>query len=608
MKAQLDGDGAISGLASRSGFRAYRQRAQWAFAVVQRTLRASEFGQIVLCAAVGAFVGAVVDILHESVMFIHSLTYLVPRDAFLSAAEGVSRNRVLLVPAAGGILAGLLALAARRWRAPEVVDPIEANALYGGRMSLSGSLRLTFATLISNGAGMSLGMEAGFTQLGGAIYSYVAQALRLRRADARVMVTAGAAAAIAAAFNAPLAGAFYGFELILGSYAPRALAPVAVASVCAVLVQRSIGHAQTLFRVQGELPLSPESYALVAGMGVVAAGVGVLTMLAVTWTERGLRAARAPDWLRPVVGGLVLSIVALSFPEVLGSGHGAIQLHFDRTWPWLAVSALLVAKIVASAVSVGSGFRGGLFSSSLFIGALMGSAFSEAIANFAPTLVAGKSVYMLAGMASVGAAIIGAPLTMVFLVLEATQDFPLTVAVLVAVIIASTISRLSFGYSFATWRFHLRGLGIRGAHDVGWIADMTVGRLMRSDPKVVMEQMSVRALRDLYPADSAKRLYVVSPAGKYLGVIDLAKAHSRDIDDALDGLVAADLAQERDLFLLPGDNVRTAFLRFEEAQSEALPVLASRSDPRLVGYLTEAYALKRYAQELEKTRLSELGV
>ncbi len=163
--------------------------------------------------------------------WLHVYDFGIPADHYLSEGIGVSRIRLLFVPLMGGLLLGLAARAVRTRRFNEIVDPIEANALHGGRMSLRDSIWLTFTTLISNGAGASLGMEAGYSQLGAGLYSWAGRWFRLRRADLRVFVTAGAGAAIAAAFNAPLAGAFYGYELILGSYTTRALAPVVVATV-----------------------------------------------------------------------------------------------------------------------------------------------------------------------------------------------------------------------------------------------------------------------------------------------------------------------------------------------------------------------------------------
>jgi CIC family chloride channel protein len=583
------------------------RRARAILTAVQRDLRDAEPGQILLCAAMGCFIGAVVDLLREGVAWLHVFDFGIPSDHYLSEGLGVSPTRLLFVPLLGGLVLGLAARAVRAKRLNEIVDPIEANALHGGRMSLRDSLWLTFTTVISNGAGASLGMEAGYSQLGAGLYSWLGRWFRLRRADLRVFVTAGAGAAIAAAFNAPLAGAFYGYELILGSYTTKALAPVVVASVCAALTQRAMSHMKALFDVTGNFNVTSANYVLFAVLGVGAAAVAVAAMQAVTWTERGLRATGLPDWLRPTLGGALLSALALIAPQVLGSGHGAVQFHFDIRWGFWALAALLAMKLVASAISVGSGFRGGLFSSALFLGTLFGAVFAQGAAYFSPGLEAEHNVFMLAGMGAVAAAVIGAPLTMVFLVLEATGDFQVTIAVVIAVTVASTIVRILFGYSFATWRFHLRGLSIRGAHDVGWISDMSVGRLMRNDAKTVPENLGLRALRTAYPVGGAKRLYVVDGGGHYIGSIDTADLHDAEIDDALDGAVAGDLAEGADQFLLPSENIRSALTRFDTLQIETLPVLLSSSQRTVVGYMTEAYALKRYSAELERMRSAELG-
>ena len=198
-----------------------------------------------------------------------------------------------------------------------------------GACSLRDSLWLTFTTVISNGAGASLGMEAGYSQLGAGLYSWLGRWFRLRRADLRVFVTAGAGAAIAAAFNAPLAGAFYGYELILGSYTTKALAPVMVATVSAALTQRAMSHMKALFEVTGGFNVTSGSYFLFALLGVGAAGVAVAAMQAVTWTERSLRASGLPDWLRPALGGLLLSGLALYAPASAGqrAWRGAISFR-----------------------------------------------------------------------------------------------------------------------------------------------------------------------------------------------------------------------------------------------------------------------------------------
>jgi CIC family chloride channel protein len=584
----------------------YWRKGRQLISALQRGLRSNEPAQILTCGVAGSIIGALVAGLRRAVDALHRISFNLPVGHALSTGLGVDPGRILFVPLLGGLALGLGALVVQRFKAVDVVDPIEANALHGGHMSFSASLRLVLATLVSNASGAAVGMEAGYSQFGSSFFSLVGEKLSLRRADLRVFVGAGAAAAIAAAFNAPLAGAFYGFELILGTYMTRALAPVAVATLASVLVERALIHPEPLFIINQNFYFKQSVYLLFALLGIFAAGFSVLAMQAVTWVERLLKRLPLPQWLRPAIGGIALTALAMLVPQVLGSGHGAIQFLFDHQWPLKTLAIVLLAKLVASALSIGSGFRGGMFSSSLFLGCIFGAAFADIAAILVPRLGEHHEALMMVGMASVAASVIGAPLTMVFLVLEGTGDFPMTVAVMVGVIISTTIVRLTFGYSFSTWRFHQRGLGIRSPHDIGWLAGLTAEKLMRSDPKVVDASATTLQIRDKFPLGSVKRLFVTDD-GAFIGSIDLATIYDTKQPDNMAAPSARDLVKAEGVYLLPMDNVRTALARFSEKQVETMPVLRSHSDKHIVGYLTEAYALRRYNQELERRRSLDTG-
>jgi CIC family chloride channel protein len=584
---------------------ALKRNATIRFALLHRSLRSSEASIIALCAPLGVIVGIVVYILRETVYALHDLFFGLPSGSYLSEQTHIDTIRIIAVPILMSLVFGYSAYLYRRKRSADVTDPVEANALFGGRMSMRESIRLTIATMESNAAGGSLGMEAGYTQMGSAIFSGIAQYFRLRREESRIYVTAGAAAAIAAAFNAPLAGAFYGFELVLGNYSPRALAPVGIAALAGTLTIQILGTDEPLFAVTQSFNITPLLYLLFAFLGVAAAGFSILTMRAVTWSEQKLRPL--PIWIRPGIGGVALSLLAFGSPQVLGSGHGAIQYALEHDRTFVMVTCLLAGKMLASILSLASGLRGGMFSSSLFLGLLLGAVFASAVGFVDPALAEDKVAFMLVGMGAVGAGIIGAPITMVLLVLEGTGNFPVTMGVLVAVVIASTIIRLTFGYSFSTWRFHLRGMPITGAHDVGWIADLTVQRTMRSDPVIVPAHVPLLKLREIAPLGSAKRVFIVDDAERYLGIINMATVHDPDITDAAASLVAGDLALGAGVYLQPKENLRVALGRFETVEMETLPVVNNVNEMKVVGYLTEAYALRRYTQELELQRNSETG-
>src|SRR6266478_874801 len=272
-------------------------------------------------------------------------------------------------------------------------------------------------------------------------------------------------------------------------------------------------------------------------------------MKGVTSTEALFRRQAVPRWARPALGGLLIGALALVFPQILGSGHGGIlrELHSGFDLPLLA--GLVVAKIVASAVSIGSGFRGGLFSTSLFLGSLFGSLTGAALARFGQDLAIDPLIYTLVGMGTVAAAIVGAPMTMIMIVLETTGDFAATIGVMVGVVTASIVVRHWFGYSFATWRFHLRGLSIRSPEDVGWINELLVGPMMRRDPAVIAAGLSLDDLRRRFPPGSIKQVFVVDERGRLSGIIDPAEVPAPDGNDG--GKTVKDVVLEHAPFLFP---------------------------------------------------------
>jgi CIC family chloride channel protein len=371
--------------------------------------------RFVLAGLIGIAAGLVVALLNLGVGALHRFLFNLPSDTRLSDAVGVETWRVLLMPAIGGLAVGVATWAIKRFRSREVVDAIEANALFGGRMSFRDSLGLVLLTVLSGGFGASVGLEAAYTQLSSAVGSRLGIGLKLRREDVRTLVSCGAAGAIAAAFNAPLAGAFYAFELVLGSYTLATLAPVAIAALMGGFTARWLFGTEPVFVVQGALQLQTHDYYAFALLGLASAGLGIAVMTGVTRTEAWFKQWKTPVWLRPVIGGLIVGVIALGYPAVLGSGHGAIEHNLQEGYALPVLLGLVVAKILASAISIGSGFRGGLFSSSLFLGSVFGSAVAMLMHLVLPNVAADAQAYTLVAMGSVAAAIVGAPVTMILL-------------------------------------------------------------------------------------------------------------------------------------------------------------------------------------------------
>ncbi|TGD96277.1 chloride channel protein [Methylobacterium nonmethylotrophicum] len=576
-------------------------------------VRSGEIGLVLLAAVVGCLSGGVVSLMGWAAQGAHERLFGLDLDERLSAAPHVPPLVALGVPALGGVMLGLVIwLGGRLRRVPgrPVIDPIEANALHGGRLSLRDSVLVAVQNLISNGCGASVGLEAGYTQISAGLASRIGLSFELRRTDMRVLVGCAAAAAIAAAFGAPLTGAFYAFELIIGTYAIASLTPVVTAALAGAFVSRAILGHQTVITLGPTPPVGPADYLPTLGLGLICAGLGILIMQGVTLVEEGVRRTRLPPLARPALGGLAVGVLALvATPQVLSAGHGALHLNLSQEGAHAGAAALIglfLAKALASAISIGTGFRGGLFFASLFLGALAGKIF----VMLAPPLVAmvlPPATYAVVGMSALAVAVIGGPMTMTFLALEVTGDFPIASLVLVAVIASSLTVRKTFGYSFATWRFHLRGESIRSAHDVGWIRTLTVGQLMRREVRTVRADTTLAAFRRAFPLGSVTQVVAVDETGLYAGIVLVAEAHAAPIDEKAAETRVADVLRYRDEVLLPQMNAKEAVALFDKAESEALAVVESRQAARVIGLLSEKHTLKRYSEELDRQRRASVG-
>jgi CIC family chloride channel protein len=567
-------------------------------------VRAHETSLVALAALIGIVAGLVVLAMSVAVAALHALLFNISIRERLSSQASIDTLRALLVPGLGGLLLGLAFVLLLRWRPAREIDPIEANALHGGRMSFRGSVVVALQTVWSSGVGASVGLEAGYTQLASGLAASLGRAFHLRRADQRIMVGCGAAAAIAGAFGAPLAGAFYAFELVIGGYTPASLTPVGVAAVAGYFVTHGFTALSLGISVGPVGDVLARDLAVAALLGILAALFGIVIMRGVALCEALLAKTRLWTPLRTALGGLCVGLLALLTPQVMSSGHGALHFSGIVSMPLQIIAGVFILKALASVISLGSGFRGGLFFATLFMGALGGRLFAAGVDLIWPGLALDPNVYAIIGMSALSASVIGGPLTMSFIALESTGNLWLTTIVLVAVIISTQITRELFGYSFATWRLHLRGETIRSAADIGWIRDLTVRRLMRPDVATVDAGIGIKEFREKFPLGSKTQVVAVDPGGRYVGLALVAEAHAPDIE-AAGGLVG--ILHHRDVVLHPVMNIQEAIAVFDAAEAESLAVVETDGEHRPVGILTEAHAMRRYAEESDQRRREAIG-
>jgi len=566
----------------------------------RRRLRQSEAAFILLATLAGLAAGLLTNLQQFLAHGIQQLLYGVTINR-LSALGSIHHPWRLLALPAGGLLLALLARAfRRRTRAP--IDVVEANALHGGRIPFADNLAIATQTVISNGAGASVGLEAAYAQMGGGVASLMGQWLRLRRNDLRTLVGAGAGGAIGAAFGAPLTGAFYAFEVVIGNYTPSAIAPVMAAALAAVSVTRMLGVEPYLIATTADRAFPIAAYLAFIALGLICAMIGIAIMRLVAFSEQHVQSwTRLGRW-KPVVGGLLLMPIAYLTPQALSAGHGALHLDLLLRPPVTFLLIVLLLKIAASVISLSFGFRGGLFFASLFLGSLIGQIFAGVVnaGPFGVMLSANDAA--LVGMAALSAAIVGGPMTLALLMLETTHDFALMGVVLTATLVSSAFTREVFGYSFSTWRLHLRGSTIRSPRDIGWMQTLTAARVMRKDWESVRDDATIAGFRARIPLGSTSKVVVTDAAGRYRGIVPTALAYRRDLDPA---------SRIGELVILPATtldpttDVRSMLRLFDKASADELAVVDAGG--QVLGIVSEKHARRRYFEEVEASQREMFG-
>ena len=383
-----------------------------------------------------------------------------------TAASALPWWLVLTVPAFGGLLVGLfLAYVMPGKRACGVPDVIESRALLGCKISAQEGLGSALVSIVSLGTGASAGREGPVVHLGATLASVLKSLFNLPHAGQRTLLGCGVAAAVSASFNAPIAGVLFAHEVILGHYALRAFVPIVISSVVATVIARLHLGDFPAFIIPSYQITTYWEFPAFALLGLACAAVAIGFQLSVAGCERLARSVDIPLWLRPVIGGLMVGAIAIWFPHVLGVGYDATDAALNHQFPIYLLLALLVAKTAATSITLASRFGGGVFSPSLYLGAMAGGAYGLIAAQIFPVMISSEGLYAILGMGAVAAAVLGAPISTTLIVFELTGGYEMTIALLLAVSISSGLCQAVLGQSFFHWQLASRGLFLQeGPH------------------------------------------------------------------------------------------------------------------------------------------------
>lgn len=509
---------------------------------------------------------------------------------------------ILLIPAVGGLIVGpLVYFGAREAKGHGVPEVMEAVALRSGFIRPRLVVVKSLASAITIGTGGSVGREGPIVQIGSALGSTIGQWARVNGPQLRTLVGCGAAAGIAGTFNAPVAGALFAVEVVLGDFAVSEFSPIVISSVMATVVSRHYLGDIPAFVVPPHELVSAWELGPYVVLGLLAAGVALMFKRMVYGLEDRFEALPAPAWLLPAFGGVLVGGMAIAFPEILGVGYEATSAALAGELGLGMVTVLVVVKLLATSVTLGSGGSGGVFAPSLFLGAMTGTVVGEAAHRWFPTVTAGPSAYALVGMGAVVAGATHAPLTAILIIFELTSDYKLILPLMVSCIIATVVSTRRRSTSIYTEKLRRRGIDIFRGHELNILRSLTTSDIMDSDFIAVDEGQPLGDLLDLLAREPRTSYYVVDRDSRFSGVIRQPDLQGIVLQaDALAGvIVARDLIRQQVRTLGPEDHLDSVMRLFAEHHPDELPVVDPRTET-LQGVVSRRHMIDAYNRELMK--------
>ncbi|MBN1293784.1 MAG: chloride channel protein [Candidatus Latescibacteria bacterium] len=426
----------------------------------------------------------------------------------------------VFIPIIGGFIVGpLIYFLAREAKGPGVPEVMSAVITNNSIIRPAVVLVKTLASAISISSGGSVGREGPIVQIGAAIASTTGQILRLRPVQMKTIVGCGVAAGISATFNAPIAGTLFALELIVTDFGLTSFTPIIVAAVTSTAIIRHFQGNILEFTLPQFKMVSLWELFIYLLLGLMAGVVGYLFTRFLYIAEDFFRSIKIPEWLKPSLGGLVVGIIAISFPHIMGVGYDTIEVLFAGKISLVVMILLVFIKIFATSITIGSGGSGGVFAPSLFVGAMLGGAFGTIVNMFFPHMTGAVGAYALVGMAAVNSACTLAPLSAIIVLVELTNNYSIILPLMFTVVIASFVSRKFSPDSIYTTKLARRGIRVHMGEDLNILRSVAVKDILRHDESAVNESASVGELMDLALKKHRNVIFVIDDRGKYKGSI-----------------------------------------------------------------------------------------
>ena len=526
-------------------------------------------------------------------------------DELLGIISSVPWYMRIVIPAAGGLIVGpLVYFFAREAKGHGVPEVMEAVALRGGVIRKRIVAIKTLASALSIATGGSVGREGPIVQIGSAIGSVVGQLINTSADRMRTLVGCGAAAGIAATFNAPIAGSMFALEIILGDFGVATFSPIVISSVTATAISRHFLGDYPAFIVPGYELVSVWEFPLYMTLGLVCAIIARLFIKVLYLAEDTFDRVRFPEYLKAAVGGVMLGSMGLLFPHILGVGYGAIDLSLAQELSWWLLLMLIGIKILATSITIGSGGSGGIFAPSLFLGAMTGGAFGILVNHFFPNITASSGAYAIVGMAAIVSATTHGPLTAILMLFEMTGEYKIILPLMITCIISSLVIRNFSRESIYTLKLLRRGVNIREGREVNVLKSISVKDVMNPDVETVTEGMNLDEISERVTKSRYNSFPMLDHTGKLTGILSFNDYRDAIFNKDLRGLVIArDLATKNLVTVTMENNLYDALELITQKDFSIMPVVSSKDASQLMGVLSRRDIIGAYDKTVIKISL-----
>jgi CIC family chloride channel protein len=509
------------------------------------------------------------------------------------------------IPAIGGLIVGpLVYFFAREAKGHGVPEVMEAVALKGGVIRKRVVVVKSLASAISISTGGSVGREGPIVQIGSAIGSVLGQFMKVSPDRMRTLVGCGAAAGIAATFNAPIAGSMFALEVILGDFGLATFSPIVICSVVATAISRAFLGDIPAFIVPAYELVSAWELPMYLLLGIFCAAVGVTFTKTLYRIEDLFDEIKFPEYLKGIIGGLILGVASLVFPQILGVGYGAIDMALMQKMAWWLLLVLVLVKILATSITIGSGGSGGIFAPSLFLGAMAGGFFGFVVHQLFPNITASPGAYSIVGMGAVVSATTHGPLAAILILFEMTGDYKIILPLMLACIIATIASGQLLKDSIYTLKLARRGVDIKEGKEINVLKSMFVKDVMNPNVETIPEALPLGQIAEQISKSKFNSFPVLNPQNELIGILSFNDYNKAIFDEHLQDLVVArDLATTDLVTISMDENLWTALEKISAKDFAVLPVVSAQEPNKLAGVVSRRDIIGAYNKAVLKKSL-----